>query len=197
VSREVSSRLLGIVLCGGGSARMGRDKAMLDHPQGGTFRSHAVGRLAPLCAQVFLAGRCAEPTDVPTLTDSVADAGPVGGVATALRQATDQSLDAVLVTPVDMPFLTTDDLRILCDTWSEHPDDIHVAVSGDQQRMEPLVAIYPVGCLSAIDHLARGEDRSLSRWIPTQAHHRVSLRSESCRNMNTPEDLRRGPEVSI
>ena len=55
----------------------------------------------------------------------------------------------------------------------------------------------PAQYASALKTLANAQDRSLYRWIRGQPHLCVPLPTNSCRNMNTPEDLQRGSQVSL
>ncbi len=190
-------RLLGTVLCGGQSRRMGREKATLPHNRSGTFWRHAIDQLSPLCNQVCLAGKLSTATDQLVLADQTRSGGPACGVASALQHACCNSFDAVFITPVDMPLLKTDDLKCLYDLWQEHRHQIVAAVSGTENRLEPLVAIYPTQFATALETLSNAEDRSLYRWISGQPHLCVPLPTNSCRNMNTPEDLQRGSQVSL
>lgn len=107
------ARLGAIILCGGGSVRMGRDKALIDW--GGV---RAVDRVAALARAagadvVLTAGRDYGLDWVP---DPQEGAGPVGGVlagATALRA---RGCARALVLAVDAPTLTVDDLAPLLAT---------------------------------------------------------------------------------
>jgi molybdenum cofactor guanylyltransferase len=107
---DLSQPLGAVILCGGGSTRMGQDKALLDW--GGV---RAVDRVAALAraagAEVVLtAGRDYGLDWVPDPEDG---AGPVGGVlagATALRA---RGCARALVLAVDAPTLTVDDLAPL------------------------------------------------------------------------------------
>ncbi|SFC89302.1 molybdopterin-guanine dinucleotide biosynthesis protein A [Microbulbifer thermotolerans] len=88
----------GVVLAGGRSRRMGRDKAGLPLPGGEHFLQRAVAllRVLPL-AQVLISGN--RPGGIP---DPVPGMGPVGGLygtACAVESG------ALLVIPVDMPLL--------------------------------------------------------------------------------------------
>ena len=67
----MNQRLLGVVLCGGRSSRMGQDKAMLPHPSGGTFATHAADRLAKICDQVCISGESVEIAGVSLIEDPV------------------------------------------------------------------------------------------------------------------------------
>lgn len=190
-------RLLGTVLCGGQSRRMGREKATLPHGQSGTFWRHAVEQLVPICNEVCLAGKLTETTNQMVLADQSPSGGPACGVASALQHASANAFDAVFITPVDMPLLKTIDLQRLHKLWQTHQHQIVVAVSGNESRLEPLVAIYPTQYAGALKTLSNAEDRSLYRWISGQPHLCTPLPTNSCRNMNTPEDLQRGSQVSL
>lgn len=107
-ANQQQSTLIGVVLAGGMSRRMGSDKALLRF-QGSTLLQHQVGLLQPLCAQVLVSGDYAGFASVP---DSVERCGPLGGIY-SLAQRNPSA--ALLVIPVDMPQLTENYLRALID----------------------------------------------------------------------------------
>ncbi len=96
------------------------------------------------------------------------------------------AMSAVLITPVDMPDLGTADLLQLVRAWSIHRGIVCGAFAGG--RPEPLVAIYPVTELAAIERLTRSEHRSLSRYLVERPHVVVPLSPAVARNVNTPGD---------
>lgn len=111
-SNPVSARLGAIILAGGGSVRMGTDKAALDW--GG---ARAVDRVAALCREagagvVVVAGRDYGLTFVP---DAQAGAGPVGGVLAGLAYLGERGCEVALVLAVDAPTLRLADLKPLLD----------------------------------------------------------------------------------
>lgn len=197
-----SPRLLGAVLCGGRSRRMGRDKRWLPHAGGKTFLEHAARRLESVCDHVCLvaardwdAGQDGErlrSLGFPLLADAFAKSGPAAGVTAALRWAKDRGDAACLVFPVDVPELTVSDLQRLRDVWLTGPHRLVAARATDHDHPEPLVAIYPVGRLEEIETLAASEDRSLRRWLGQQPHEPVALPSSHLHNVNRPEDLSGG-----
>jgi molybdopterin-guanine dinucleotide biosynthesis protein A len=94
----VSKSTIGVVLAGGRSSRMGRDKALLAHPQRGNFLQHAEGLLSELpLEKVVTSG--ARPG---AIEDLVPERGPLGGLYSV---ALTTGADAALVIPVDMPLL--------------------------------------------------------------------------------------------
>lgn len=168
---------------------MGRDKSTLPHPDGGTFVSHALNRLHGLCDRVCVCGNSNTVQDAEVINDPVSFQGPVVGIAAALAHANQHAYDACLVTPVDMPLLTHDDLLRLRDRWLQEPTQLCCAVSADDQRLQPLVAIYPVSLEQELSELAVSADRSLSRWFGTQVYRTIALAAKSCWNVNTEAEL--------
>ena len=96
-----------IILCGGGSRRMGRDKALL--AWGGV---RAVDRVAALARTVGAEALVTAGADLglPWVPDDEAGAGPVGGVLAGARALGARRL---LVLAVDAPTVTAEDLAPL------------------------------------------------------------------------------------
>ena len=178
--------LLGVVLCGGRSSRMGRDKACLLHPDGTTYVRHAIDRMREVCDQVCVAGRCSTSVDVPVLEDPVAYQGPITGILNALVYADKHTCKAALVTPVDMPQLSSQDLARFVNAWaSQHT--ICVGRESMSGQIQPLVAVYPVALTQSLKSYSE-QDRSLVGWISQQSPIKIALSVEACHNVNTPSD---------
>lgn len=185
----MSKRLLGVVLCGGKSLRMGQDKSTLSHSNGKSFLEHAIARLSAVCDQVVISGHASANHGTLLLKDPTAYQGPVIGIASALRFASRNSFDACFFTPIDVPSLTVDDLIKLKERW------LTAGVQptlGHSNQIEPLIGIYPVGMSDKMEELSQGHDRSLFRWFQSQTYLAVNLPEASCRNINSPEDLSHG-----
>jgi molybdopterin-guanine dinucleotide biosynthesis protein A len=75
--------------------------------------------------------------DVPVVTDRIADAGPLGGVYTALRTS---PVERVLVLACDMPFVTEEFLGWL----AARDPDADVVLPRDAHGIHPLCAVYHV-----------------------------------------------------
>lgn len=194
--------IVGVVLSGGRSRRMGRDKAMLPHRRTGeTFLRLAVTRLGSLCDPVVV---CVPPGGPPQalpelrgvakspviwLADPVSHQGPSVGIASALGWASRRGHPACLVTPVDMPGLSAEDLQRLVRLWRGHPDRVVCALDETADRVQPLVAIYPAAAHRELLALAQSEDRSLRRWLARRSPLAVPLSADALTNINRPEDL--------
>jgi len=137
-----------LLLAGGRSTRMGRDKALLPHPVSGLpLLAHqaALLRSLPGCAELLLSapadrgyalvGPLADARLVP---DAAPDCGPLAGLAAGLAVA---STSRLLVLAVDLPFMTADVLGALISGSSPRGG---LAPRHDDGVFEPLCSVYPV-----------------------------------------------------
>lgn len=105
MANEQQPPLLGVVLAGGRSSRMGEDKALLQW-QGQSLLARAKATLlAAGCQQLVISGHY---PGEPCISD--AGGGPLAGIAAVQQQWPAHSL---LLLPVDMPLVTPGLLRLL------------------------------------------------------------------------------------
>ena len=117
-------RIAGVVLAGGRSRRMGRDKSLLR--LGGdtapTLLERSVALLRPLCEQVWVSCRAgqtyARQNCVPDLLPA---SGPICGVHAALVRARAEGIPAVLALSCDLPLMHTGMLRRLVAAFAASP----------------------------------------------------------------------------
>ena len=111
-------RFCPVILAGGESTRMGRDKALLELSGGQTMLARAQalldGLVAPAGAEklpTLVSG--ARPGGIP---DRFEKAGPLGGLQAVAAHLHERVRDCagLLVVPVDMPMLTPGPLQTLC-----------------------------------------------------------------------------------
>lgn len=149
--------LHGLVLAGGRSSRMGRDKAALVHPDGRTLARRCHDLLADAgCAQVMLSLRHDQPlppgfadlAQVGVVRDPAGlSCGPLAGMLAAmrLRPAADW-----LVLACDLPRLDLTTLAHLI--ASRMPDEAFLAYRSEFDGLpEPLCAIYAAGALPLLE----------------------------------------------
>jgi molybdopterin-guanine dinucleotide biosynthesis protein A len=143
--------LFGLVLSGGRSRRMQRDKAGL-HYGGKPQLVRAMDLLQPLVAQSFVSVRAdqrSEPTRgaYDTIADIHADMGPIAGIHAAL---TTRPECAWLVLACDLPFLDAGTLEHLI--ARRVPSRLATAYrSSSDQLPEPLCAIFEPAALPQIE----------------------------------------------
>lgn len=136
-----------VILAGGQSRRMGRDKAWLE-VGGQTLLARQVQLVREAgAAEVFISGRADTDYSVfgcAMLFDRFPDAGPLAGIERALAAAS--SLQ-VLVLAVDLPNMTASLLRGLAARCVNNSG----VIPRMEGRLEPLAAFYPksAGSLAA------------------------------------------------
>ena len=184
----------GVILAGGGSTRMGSDKALLPY-QGGRFIEAIHRRMEELFEEVIVAtGETTRYDFLPCrrVTDVYAGMGALGGIHAALRAS---GSEKVFVVACDMPHLAPDLIRHLC-SLAEEAD---VVVPEGEGGLEPLHAVYRKGVLPVVeDALRDGQCRVISffdrvrvRRVPLAEVERIDPCRSAFRNINTPGDYYR------
>jgi molybdenum cofactor guanylyltransferase len=139
--------IAGLVLAGGQSRRMGREKAFL--PLGGRpMLAYAIERLAPQVEGLAINAN-GDPArfagfGLPVIADDQPDTGPLGGVLAGLLWAASLSSrpDHLVTVPVDSPFLPEDLVARLSAAARGNPEGIVIAASGD--RDHPVFGLWPL-----------------------------------------------------
>ena len=147
----MSAPLYGLLLTGGHSRRMQRDKATLEY-NGQTQLQRAVALLLPLVSRLFLSVRPDQQQDPlraahEQIVDRMPNLGPLGGIHAALHAHPDA---AWLVLAVDLPFLDAATLQQLI--AARAPQRLGTAFrSSFDDLPEPLCAIWEPASRAAID----------------------------------------------
>ena len=140
----------GLVLAGGASSRMHRDKAALEY-RGQAALQRAVELLSRLTRNVFVSVRANQITDPsraqhPMIIDSTEGEGPIVGIRSALAA---YSNVAWLVLACDLPFLSDAALRHLLE--QRDPERLATAFNSSHDGLpEPLCAIWEPAAAAAL-----------------------------------------------
>lgn len=187
-----ATRLTGVVLAGGASTRMGRDKATLA-VGGQRLVDRAIATLEPICVRVVVAAGSRRLTnvDVEQIDDGEGE-GPLAGIVAGLRAA-QTPLAAVIA--VDMPAASPALLRMLAHRWRGEP----AVVPRSPRGMEPLHAVYATdaepafsGELAARQYAVREAVVRLGAAIIPAGE---DVYGDFARNLNAPADLPGGLNV--
>ncbi len=187
-----------IVLAGGKSTRLGREKALATI-DGESLIERVMERVTPLSTEVLLVMRPEQLTlplptqpEVKTVTDLYPGKGSLGGIYTGLYYS---SSFHNLAVACDMPFLNVALLRHLIELSS----DFDVVIPLVEGNTEPLHAVYSKSCLAPIEALLRQDKLRIVDFFPS-VRVRYMDESEVDRfdpqhlsffNINTEEDLAR------
>jgi molybdenum cofactor guanylyltransferase len=137
MSDTTDRRLTGLVLAGGTSRRMGRDKTRL-RVGGEPLVSRVARRLAPMCERVFVVSRDGSSyTDLglEEIADPPGHSGPLAGIVAGLEAA---GTPLAVVVAADMPEVDVEVLAVLRDEWKGEPAVVPVVA----ERIQPLHGVY-------------------------------------------------------
>jgi len=143
-----------IILAGGESQRMGRDKATLalgEH----SLLHRVVAVVQPLFPQLLVSVRQHRlDIELPQVCDTQANAGPLAGLCAALEKSTTPWIFAVAT---DMPFVQSALIEYLARQRSGQ--DYQAVVPVVAGHPQPLAAFYAVSALAVIQDLLAGDGK--------------------------------------
>lgn len=190
--------LAAIILAGGASRRMGRDKATLQF-DGTTLVERTVNTLKARCAPVFVVaapGQALPPLDAEVLRDEIRGVGPLLATGRGLRAAAEAGRELAFVAAVDMPLLTTDIIDELVGPAVRLGADGVLPWDG---RDHYLAGIYRTSLAGVVDELIAAGERSMRALIDRVDTHRIVMPEQpALTNVNTAADLAalRRPQVA-
>lgn len=183
--------ITGVILAGGKSRRMGRNKALLD--LGGICLIEKTYQImSKLFQEVILITNTPEDyafLNCPCQRDIYPGIGSIAGLHAALSTSNNER---IFVVPCDMPFLNPALITLLC--RKEKTYDAVVPFSN--QGIEPLHALYHRRCLPQLERAIVEGDKKLQNFLqdiwtyflPVSAYQHIPDAEQSFRNVNRPED---------
>ncbi|MCS6943747.1 MAG: cyclic pyranopterin monophosphate synthase MoaC [Geminocystis sp.] len=181
--------LYGLVLTGGKSQRMGKDKALLDY-YGQPHAQYLYNLLSGYCERVFLSARPQQwqgtpLAELPTLVDELPSEGPITGILTALRAYPHVNW---WVVACDLPYLNEENLAPLFRQYRE--DVVATCYHHPQDGFpEPLCAIYTPKALAVFEAAYQEGLRCPVKILQQVPCHRISPpHPTTTANINTPEE---------
>jgi molybdopterin-guanine dinucleotide biosynthesis protein A len=181
--------LYGLVLAGGRSSRMGRDKAALRY-EGQTQLERAMALLSAHVARAYVSVRPDQKTDAlrarfAQIEDRASDIGPMAGLLAA-QAAHPES--AWLVLACDLPLLDEPTLRRLI--GARATTALATAYRSSHDGLpEPLCTIYEPRSRAALsDYVAQGKHCPRKFLLHVGAHLIEEPNPRALDNINTPEE---------
>ncbi len=182
----------GVILAGGSSSRMGRNKALMV-VDGEPIIARSYRVLANLFHEVIIV------TNTPGEYDflpcrKVADIYPGAGSIAGLQAGLASSgTDRIFVAACDMPYLSPDLIRFLCE--GDDGSEAVVPLNSEGQR-EPLHAVYNRSLLGSIQEAIDKGDKSIlnlldkvrTKQLPGDMFSCIPGAPESFRNINTMKE---------
>ena len=194
--------VVGVILAGGQSRRMGGGDKALRALAGKPMLAHVIERLASQvpCCVINANGDLGRfiPFGLPVVPDSFGEfAGPLAGILAGMRWTLAHVPDArwIVTVPSDSPLVPTDLVARLAAGLRPASDTIVLAQS--MGRTHPVVGLWPVKLADPLQSALEAGVRKIAAW--TDQHGTIPVEFPSVRvggadvdpffNANTPEDF--------
>lgn len=192
---KIYNHVTAIVLSGGKSTRMQREKGLV-HFQGKRMVDHVLETVQQLTRNVILVANHNDYNclGVPVMPDIFAGAGPIGGLYTGLTNSKSQKN---LVLACDTPFVSVDFLSSLLKECGQ--EDVLVPVHGGMR--EPLCAVYDQRCVPELKRRIESGALKMMELLDALAFREIKVDTdrwntkELFANINTPGDLKKYEEI--
>ncbi|MGB0744670.1 MAG: NTP transferase domain-containing protein [Opitutales bacterium] len=185
--------IYGLVLVGGQSRRMGRDKALLSYSGKQTQLERTAGLLSEVCEKVYISQRTEQTFPTPSGTLPIYDSvsaveGPLCGILSAMAAHPEAHW---LVLACDLPHLQTATLKKLIHEFASAAPKFTAYRSSHDGLPEPLCAIYPAGSAAALLALSQELGTSCPRKLLIVKEARLIDQDDprSLDNINTAEEF--------
>jgi molybdopterin-guanine dinucleotide biosynthesis protein A len=192
-------KIVGVILAGGASRRMGGGDKALASLHGRPLLAHVIDRLRPQVGVLVLSAN-GDPARFASFGLAVVPdegthlAGPLAGILAGLRWAASNAPAArwIATVPADTPFVPGD---LVARLVAGLPADRMIAVARSRGEIHPVAALFAVSLGSDLaQRLAATRDRSVRSWL--MDNHTVPVDfpdgpdgMDPFFNVNTPEDL--------
>ena len=182
--KEKIAPVQGLVLAGGKSSRMGKDKTQLKYYDKSQL-DHAVSLLEKKLLKTYVSIAVNQELDTyDFIQDKFVGLGAFGAICSAFQYNPNK---AWLVLATDLPFVDDKLIQLLLN--KRNPTKVATAIKGkSKQFVEPLVTIYePKAYQKMLNYLAQGYSCPRKVLINSDVEI-VEVDDDLIRNINTPEE---------
>ena len=185
---EKYSDIYGLVLAGGFSKRMGRDKSLLNFHGKPQFE-YLFEILQSFCEQVFLSCR-KEQSDqfgnyFPKIFDRYDGIGPMNGLLSFFEKHPSK---ACLLVACDMPFINKESIKYLIE--NRDSNKMATAFRGYKNIAEPLLTIWEPTSYNTLNNFFKIKNYSLRDVLQTKSLHILNPPNDKILlNINKPDEF--------
>ena len=181
-------RITGIILAGGKSSRMGKDKGLLEL-NGKTFMSRIIEALEPVVDTIIIVSNNSDYDvfNLKRVEDIIKDSGPLAGLFTGLFYSETENN---IVLSCDVPLINKLVLEELINTFDSETVAIQIESQG---RTMPLVAMYKKQAMHVLlKQLQQGERRLIVaiEKLNLKTLKLIPELEQYVRNINTLQELK-------
>lgn len=182
------NKLAMIVLAGGASSRMGREKSDL-LLNGRTFLETQIAKGKQLGVnRIYVSGYHGEGCTEEIVMDRIKERGPLGGLEACLSKAAGDGADRCLVLGVDTPLVPVSELQNLIQSASAD-DQNRVTLLRHNGKEESLMAVYETSLSSDIRAFLECGQASVFRFLNEIGYSRYDTQEDDryFTNINDPK----------
>lgn len=175
----------GIILAGGKSSRMGKNKAFVEY-SGRRLIDYSISVLEKFCSQIIISANTDEYNHLgfQIVADYLKDCGPIAGLYSGLKAS---ETDDNFVVACDMPHISSEIMEKLIGE-KEHYQIVCPELTDG--KIEPLFAYYNKSVLKNIEEQIQKKEFSLHRLIRSCNTRYISIDDISVfKNINTIIDI--------
>ena len=185
--------ITGIVLAGGKSSRMGKDKGTCSF-KNKPLVEYAIEALKPFCGEILLSANNIDAYNkysYEVIPDEISSIGPLGGMFTCLKKSKTRHN---IILSCDTPFITEELIKHIIENIDSENEV--VAPLHQPNFIEPLCAYYNKDLIPVFEKCIKNKDYKLLKLIKSVDLKTLKIDSsldffnpKLFNNLNTPEDL--------
>ncbi len=182
----------GIILAGGKSSRIGRDKCLIADANGTLMIEHIINVLSQLTPNILINANNPGPylrMNYPVIADTYKNCGPLCGIFTGLSAST---TEINLFAPCDMPFLTAEFYQFLL----QQANGYDAVVPEFNGKIYPVCSIIKKSTLAIAQRQIQRQNYRVRDFLRLLNVKYVEITEDSqvytddlLLNINTPQDL--------
>lgn len=183
-----TKEITGIILAGGKSSRMGRDKGLLPL-HGQPFVQHIINALNPLVERTLIitANEAYQQFECECYADLYPNGGPLGGIYTGLSYSKTKHN---FVLSCDVPLVAS---ALLEDMLSLHNGQKTITIAQEDQQLLPLIGLYHQACMPAfLKKIEQGKLKLIDAILeqPNQQYRVSEEQRKNTQNINTKKEYK-------
>ena len=176
-----------IILAGGNSSRMGKDKGLL-FLNGKPMVAHIINTLQQITDDILIVSNNIEYNNfgVKVYPDLIKDAGPLAGIYSGLSHA---KFDKNIVVSCDVPFISVELLNYLIENSKNF--DVTIPVKND--KAQRVIGIYDKNCIPTFKNELENNQRRIKFAIQKLNSNLINadqFKERVFTNINTPNELK-------
>jgi molybdopterin-guanine dinucleotide biosynthesis protein A len=176
----------GVIVAGGKSSRMGKDKALLPLGDAPSMTHYLHSRLAPYFTKLYVSAKEDKfGGDFPLVIDRYAVASPLVALVSVFETLPHETIFFV---SVDTPLINRDIVEKLYDAYEEGLDAVVADIEG---KMQPLCALYSRSVLPTAKKLIEADRHTMRAFAKSLNIRRVSFEGDEAErfvNLNRPDE---------